>query len=870
MAARLILSILLLMMASVTILATESWADDPPAGAEVGKPSAQDLEFFEKKIRPVLVDKCYSCHSAKAEKVRGSLLLDTREGLLAGGDNGPAIVPGDPDSSPLIQAVRYTKKEFAMPPAKSGGKLPDSVIKDFEEWVRRGASDPRTGISNKTVKKDIYADARKWWAYQPLTKPSVPTTNDAGWAYGDIDRFIATAWQAKGLKPVKDADPATLLRRVTFDLTGLPPTPEAQQKFLVDWKSNSNHQEVFARLVDQLLASPQFGEHWGRHWLDVARYAESCGKDVNITYPHAWRYRDYVVDSLNKDKPFDRFLKEQIAGDLMPTKDDKERAERLIATGFLAIGAKSINEQNPAQFAVDQADEIIDTVSQSVLGLTVSCARCHDHKFDPIPQRDYTALLGIFLSTDVKYGTPGGVAGRNAGTMMELPDNIDLPIVYKGMTSEERKKKEERLTALQTELREAFADRSKAKNEQAGFTVVRITTQIAAIQMELASTHADGSPKALAMGVGEKSTTAPRLFGPPGKGPPGKMPPGPGRRPNPFPTISDSPLFARGEVDKPTSKVPRGTLTYLSGNEALKIGKTESGRKQLADWLIDQPLTARVMANRAWHWLFGRGLVASVDNFGLSGEAPSHPELLDYLADNFKSNGWSIKKLVRSMVLSHTYQLAGTKDERNYEVDPDNKLAWRHAPRRLEAEAIRDAMLLASGNLELKPPLASMIGKAGDGPIGGPRFQAISEGQLINADEPHRSLYLPAARTLAPIMLSTFDVPDGTIVQGARESTNVPGQALFLLNSNFTKEQSQSLADRLLKAHVGTGLEKFTERFTLATQLVYGRMPTREESELARNYLVKVNANSSKTQARSAWTSLCRGLFASAEFRIVE
>lgn len=864
------------LIASVALVSLAQWthADDPSDDGEAQKLSAQDVEFFEKKIRPVLIEKCYSCHSAKAEKVRGGFLLDTRAGLLAGGDNGPAVVPGDVDSSPIIQAIRYTKKEYAMPPEKAGGKLADAVIHDFEEWVKRGAPDPRAGKSNKAVKKDIAQEARKWWAYQPLQQPAVPTV-PGSWATTGIDRFIQATRESKGLQPVSDADPATLLRRVTFDLTGLPPTTAAQQKFLADWKQNSNLQAVYAQVVDELLASPRFGEQWGRHWLDVARFGESCGKDVNVTYPHAWRYRDYVIQSLNSDKPYDRFLQEQLAGDLLPAQDDKQRAEHLIATGYLALGARSINEQNPTQFVVDQVDEMIDTVSQSLMGITVACARCHDHKFDPIPQKDYTAWAGIFLSTDVKYGTSGGVASRNAGTLIELPADAEVPIVAKGMTSEERKKKEGELTKLKEELRTAISERSSAKNEQAGFSVVRIATQLAKIQIDLNSTHVDGSPKPLAMGVGEKPVAAAgagRLFPgkmAPGKGAPGKDGMGPGRRPLPFNTIGDSPLFARGEVNKPTERVPRGTLTFFS-NTPLKINKNESGRKQLAQWIIEQPLTSRVMVNRTWHWLFGRGLVASVDNFGLSGETPSHPELLDYLAQQFKANGWSMKKLIRSIVLSHTYQLASTSSSTWMETDPDNKYLWRHTPRRLEAESIRDAMLSASGVLDLKPPPASLIGRAGDGPIGGPRISALTEGQLLNTEGNYRSIYLPAARNVAPIMLATFDHPDGSIVQGARETTNVPSQALFLLNSDFVKHQAEKLAASLLSKYPGTGLDKFNDRFTLATQLTYGRAPTKAESDLARNYLVKSKANTGTASAKIAWTSLCRTLFASAEFRMLE
>ncbi|MEQ1851241.1 MAG: DUF1549 domain-containing protein, partial [Chthoniobacteraceae bacterium] len=376
------------------------------------RPTAEQIDFFEKKIRPVLSDKCYKCHSEKSDKVKGGLLLDTREGIRRGGDSGPAVVPGDLKESILIEAIQYTNKDFAMPPEKSGGKLPDAVIKDFEAWVKMGAPDPREG-SGKIVKKYSKEDAKKWWAFQPPQAPAVPQPRNAAWAHGDVDRFLLSAIEAKGVKPVGDADAATMLRRIHFDLTGLPPSPREVGEFFNDWKTagtdKAKQQAVLARWVDKLLASPQFGERWGRHWLDVARYAESSGKDVNIAFPHAWRYRDYVIASFNEDKPYDQFLREQIAGDLLPASSDARRAQQLVATGFLAIGPKGLNEQNPRQFCLDLADEQVDTVSQAILGVTISCARCHDHKFDPISQREYYALAGIFLSTDTKYGTATSV-----------------------------------------------------------------------------------------------------------------------------------------------------------------------------------------------------------------------------------------------------------------------------------------------------------------------------------------------------------------------------------------------------------------------------------------------------------------------------
>ncbi len=416
--------------------------------------------FFEAKIRPVLAEKCYSCHSAQAEKVKGELLVDTRAGTLRGGENGPAIVPGDLGKSLLITAMRWQDADTGMPPKNKGGKLPESVIADFEQWVKMGAPDPREGASTVAKAYDPVA-AKSWWAYQPMTKPAVPQPKDAGWAKTNIDRFILAKLEEKNLKPVADADAATLTRRLYLDLSGLPPPPGATAN------------------VDQLLNSRQFAERWARHWLDVARFAETTGRDVNVTMPEAWRYRDYVIDAFHADKPFDQFIREQIAGDLLPDSGDADRAKKLIATGFLAVGPKPLNGTDPRQFAVDLADEQIDTVSQAFMGMTVSCARCHDHKFDPISQKDYTALAGILLSTETRFGTVGGVQGRNASTLVEIPASAGLkkidrrvdPAVYAQKKAEYDKIVARRDAAL------AARRGGGGSDQMSSFDVVRLITR---------------------------------------------------------------------------------------------------------------------------------------------------------------------------------------------------------------------------------------------------------------------------------------------------------------------------------------------------------------------------------------------------------
>ncbi|MCA9086517.1 MAG: DUF1549 domain-containing protein, partial [Planctomycetaceae bacterium] len=415
--------------------------------------SQEQLLFFEAKIRPVLVEKCYSCHSDQAGEVQGGLLLDSREGVRRGGDSGAAVVPGNLSASLLISAIRYSNDDLMMPPKDQGGKLPDNVKRDFETWVRMGAPDPRDGPARMVSRYDT-SGARSWWSFQPIISVDPATMmiapQHAAWPQTGIDRFVAAQWDSHGLTPVADAEPLVLLRRLRFDLTGLPPAPEEASEFVVRWEASPQSRDrLLEETVNRLLASHEYAERWGRHWLDIARYAESSGKDVNLVYPHAWRYRDYVIDSFHKDKPFDQFIREQIAGDLMPAGNASQRAEQLIATAFLALGENPINERDPKQFAVDLADDQIAVVSQAFLGVTAACARCHDHRFDPISQRNYTALAGIFLSTETKFGTAGAVGGRNRASLIALPEEANLPIVGAGMSSQESRRKQQMLQRLQ-------------------------------------------------------------------------------------------------------------------------------------------------------------------------------------------------------------------------------------------------------------------------------------------------------------------------------------------------------------------------------------------------------------------------------------
>jgi cytochrome c553 len=869
-------------------------AADAPVGNAPGAnaSSKAGVDFFEKKIRPVLTAQCLSCHSEAEKKRKGGLTLDTREGLLRGGDNGPAVVAGNPDKSLLIRAIRGTDKDVtAMPPKNSGGKLPDSVIRDFEQWVRLGAPDPRGGTGPvtpaKPTKEEAAAAARNWWSFQPVRAPATPAVRDTAWPATDIDRLVLAGLEARGLHPAPDADAVAVLRRLYFDLVGLPPPPEALNPFVQAYASDP--QSAVAAVADKLLASREFGQRWGRHWLDVARYSESTGKDVNIAFPHAWRYRDYVIDAFNADKPYDQFLREQIAGDLLPAKSDRQKAEQQIATGFLAMGAMSLNEMNPRQLAVDIADEQIDTFSQAVLGLTIACARCHDHKFDPVSQKEYTAIAGIFLSTETKYGTPGAVGGRNAGSLITLPKGAEAPIVAKGMTAAERKAKQERLDKLQEELRGVYSGamgaggKAAAKNaaRENGFNILRIITQMSQLRAELASVAEDGSPLPLAMGVADKPASGGGLLG--GRRPFGRlgmmMMGGGFRRSSGFDSIADSPLFGRGEIENPGERVPRGFPTALTHGRAPTIPSSSSGRRELAEWLASEsnPLTARVMSNRVWHWLMGRGIVESVDNFGTTGDKPANQPLLDHLAVQFVKDGWSVKKLIRSIVTSRTYRQAVVRDESVIAADPGNALFGRAEYRRLDAECIRDAMLAAAGKLDTRPQPGSLIAKAGDGPIGGPRFMGISEEKIADADGDFRSVYLPVARNILPESLAVFDFPDPASVNGAREATNVPTQALYLLNGDFSARAAKALAERVIQEHPGQGLDAaFEARLEAAYRLVLSRGPDAEERSAGRLFLRRFSTAANGTTGKrlfgpdpavEAWTALCRALFSAAEFR---
>jgi cytochrome c553 len=785
----------------------------PAAAAAADDPEA----FFEKKVRPVFATHCQNCHSAAAGKTKGGLALDTRDGVRTGGDSGPVIVPGKPDESLLMKAVRHGDKKLKMPPK---GKLPDEMIADLERWVKLGAPDPREPAAAKAATKPVAAGDH--WAFRKPAKTAPPA---AGPGVGEIDQFLRAKLRDAGLKPSPEADRRTLARRLSFDLLGLPPAPEDVETFVNDMRP-----DAYERLVDRLLASPAFGERWGRHWLDVARYGESTGKSVNFNYPTAWRYRDYVVKAFNRDKPYDQFVREQIAGDLLPADGDAAKAEQLVATGFLAIGPKSLNERNRLQFEMDVIDEQIDTLTQAFLGVTVACARCHDHKFDPIPTADYYALAGIFRSTETCYGTVFMVQSQRPSPLITLPKNSDQPAGLEPLSAEGRKALERQLEEIR---RPQQGDRL--------FAFIRQSIVGGNLRSRLDAYESDGAPKLRAMGVRERRRT------------------------------TNSVVYRRGEIDKPGDTVPRGLPTSLG----LKPPAVEngSGRKELAAWLTDpaNPLTARVMVNRVWLHLFGRGLVPTPDNFGAAGTPPTHPELLDWLAVSFVEDGWSVKRLVKRLVTTQAYRQSSKADAAAVAVDPDNHLLWRSAPRRLDAESLRDALLSVSGRLDPVPPKVSPVAQAGEGYArglgggGGPRY---GRGFAPEPRVSGRSVYLPVVRDALPEALALFDAADPSMVVGERPTTTVPSQGLFLLNSPFVLRASDDAAARLL-ALPGDD----AARLRVAYGLFYGRPPTDAEIASGRQFLTDYTATLARTKGGTgpteAWAALCQAMFASAEFLYV-
>jgi hypothetical protein len=1088
------------------------WALWLLAAVNVNGADIAAAEFFEKNVRPLLARQCLTCHSGQSAEPMSGLRLDSREAILKGGRRGPAIVPGKPAESLLLRALRHTDT-LRMPPS---GKLKDADIANVAQWIEMGAPwSDATPVSKSSAPK-------QYWAFVPPRRPEPPSVRNASWAQSPIDRFVLAALEAKGLSPAPPADKRTLIRRATFDLTGLPPTPEEVRAFLDDTSPGA-----FARVIDRLLSSPRYGERWGRHWLDLARYADSNGLDENLVYRHAWRYRDYVIQAFNKDKPYGQFLKEQLAGDLLPepATDDVE-FERWTATGFLSLGAKMLAEDDPVKMEMDIVDEQIDTTARTFMGLTIACARCHDHKFDPISQADYYALAGIFKSSksmenfkvvaqwheyvlaspeqrlklagheaEIQFKNreiarisgpenerlmrearsrvgdyllaaddllryerlplraaaigrkvPGGSTERAAGSFDRgnIPHTLErekpnapnaaaglyfaeyditaaaagdyqldfleeeagggtADILVNGILEQRGKRPVQNREAsidaggwtvvgvvplragrntlrLEHKLRFPYFEALLLTRVPAGVKVPRSVDQVSRqyrlnpgflSQWVEEMRRSQGAPNSVLYAMlafsakgsfagdalaGWTSPAAERFrgFQPQRreelaaryqqlfdeadrawqavlKERPSVPEPKPERnavkqepgltdprveafrelsyaKAGPFAVapdmrqyynesakaeierlekekkqleqsrpdlpramgvgenvaIADVPIHIRGSHWTLGNMVPRGFPNVLAGDHQPPIPPGQSGRLQLAEWLArpEHPLTSRVMANRIWRWHFGRGIVPSVDNFGRLGEPPTNQPLLDWLAVRFVEQGWSVKQMHRTIMLSSTYQMSSTYDAKAAEVDPENTLLWRANRRRLEAESIRDAVTSVTGVLDLKEGGTILSYKDRE------YVSNTSRRGGADYDLPRRAVYLPVVRSSMYEMFQAFDLPDPATSNGDRNATVIAPQALFMMNATLVLKATHAMAEKLL---ADTGLDD-AGRVRQAYERAFARPPSGKDVDRALTFVAQVEkaleAHESDPAKRHvlAWQSFCKALIASNEF----
>lgn len=791
---------------------------------------ADDMTFFESRVLPLLRSRCYECHSHEG-KIKGGLALDLKSGWQTGGDTGPAIVPGNPDRSLLIQAVRYADPDREMPPK---GRLAAGEIEVLEKWVAMGAPDPRTSAVAARESNTIDIDSgRKFWAFGPVQNVEAPAVRHASWPLDAVDLFILAKLEDAALQPAPDASGYTWLRRVSLDLTGMPPTLEDLQSFAADPSPDARR-----RMVDRLLQSKAFGERWARHWLDLTGYADQIGTSNSVFAEHAWRYRDYVVDAFNSDKPFDRFIREQIAGDLLPFATPQERSANITATGFLVLGDVEIVNVDKLKMEHDLVDQQVSKVGTAFLGMTLGCVRCHDHKFDPIAQQDYYAMAGMFRSTDSTYKTDNGV--------WSSVNKTDLP-----ETAEQKSRREKAFAAHQASIGALENDRAAASKEKAAIDS-QITQAAAEARPGLEKKRDELAARIASIkGALEHARffapTAPKAFAV-------------HDRENP----ADMRITIRGNPYALGDTVRRSVLRVASWAQVPPIPANQSGRVQLADWLADprNPLTARVTVNRIWQKLFGEGLVRSVDYFGTRGESPTHPELLDHLAARFIRGGWSQKQLIRSLVLSRAYRMSSAHNALAMQRDPDNRLLWRMNRQRLDAEAIRDSMLSISGQLirsaggtalplEYPENVTSLSPRAVNPP-------AFKFSKMRPVQDFERTIYLPVIRTAtqpgSAKLRDVFDFTQPAQIAGKRAETAVPTQALFLLNSDLLRARATELAKDLAQSTPNCG-----ERLEALWLRVLSRPITMAERDDASRFLASLSPD-------QAWTELCHALLSSNEF----
>jgi hypothetical protein len=833
------------------------------AGALPAATPEEGVAFFEKRVRPLLAEHCYECHGAK--KAKGNLRLDSRDGWLKGGDSGTALLPGKPDDSLLIKGIRHWDKDFKMPPEKP---LLPAQVADLIEWVKLGAPDPRTNAPAATASaaaKPTYGisleEGRKHWAYQPVKPQPLPKLKDKTWPRNEVDHFTLARMEKAGVTPAPDADPRTLIRRLTFDLTGLPPTPEETEAFVKQCGAGGKDSALriphsaWASAVDRLLASPHYGERWGRHWLDVVRYADTCGNASDYPVPQAYKYRNYVIKAFNEDKPYDRFIREQLAGDLLNAKLETPNPELVVAPGYLAIARHFGGGKGEPHLTIEDA---IENTGRAFLGLSLSCARCHDHKFDPISSPDYYALYGIFGSTTFPH--PGSEGMNRPKDLVTLGSKSEVEAATKAW--------KEQLAALDADVKKAeaakaVADKLPAESPDKKGKVDEATKAIAAAKAKHKQLT-ETVPYELAYAVADSGKPA------------------------------NARLHVRGDPARPGEEIPRRFIQVLGG-QPLPKDCGNSGRLDLANWIADSanPLTARVLVNRLWQHHFGRGLVTTPNDFGTRGQAPTHPELLDFLAHKFVESGWSVKAMHRLILTSRTWQLAsgaeavaentapiekrtgfaalfsGSKSKSspasvfatNATKDPNNLLWWRAERRRLDAESIRDALLFVSGDLD-----ESVGGAHPFPPVHTWGFTQHNQ-FFANYDNRQRTVYQMQQRLRKHPFLALFDGADPNSSTATREPSTTPLQSLFMMNDKFAHEQAAKFAARMQQGEPDEARQ--VERAFLA---LYARPPQADELKMATDYLAQFREKlaAKKLPADQAWASLSRALLGANEFLYVD
>jgi len=783
----------------------------------VSNPTSEQVAFFESKIRPLLVDRCYDCHSADADELGGSLLLDSRKGIVVGGDTEPPVIPSDPDQSLIIRAVSYSDVKLRMPPDE---KLSVDEIESLKAWIAMGAPDPRDENTVQTHKNRTAIDwvaGRDFWSLRPITMPNLPTVRNVQWPSSDLDRFILSRIESSGLEPTIDADKRTLIRRATFDLIGLPPTTTEIDAFI-----NDSSPDSFAKLVDRLLSSRHYGERWGRYWLDVVRYSDTAGDNSDFPIPQMIRYRDWVIDAFNRDLPYDDFVQHQLAGDLLPYDSVDDKFEKTIATGYIASARRfgSRVDDYPQHLTIE---DTLDNVGRAFLAATINCARCHDHKFDPLSNEDYYALYGIFQST--RYPWPGIELEQKQRDLIPLVDDDTARVAQDMKSTEEQRLSEiaELLETKRNETKEGSDERKEADKlwDDAKSTADMFSKTPLAFEQAYAVCDAK--------------------------------------------IIEDSALQIKGNPSKLGDVIPRRFLSVLGGQTLRPDDKT-SGRLQLAQWIVDpnNPLAMRVIVNRIWLHHFGSGLVATPNDFGRQGKPPTHPELLDWLASTFRESGYSIKSLHRTIMLSHTYRLSSRLSDIAADQDPTNQSLTAFPRRRLDAEAIRDTVLSLGGSLDLSRPGVHPFPPQAEW-----KFTQHNPFKAVFASN-HRSVYLMTQRTQRHPFLAIFDGPDPSVSTPQRLTSTTPIQSLYFLNDPVVHEQATLFARRIMDSS-----DNDAQRLSFAFRSALGREPRADEIKDSLAFLEQtrrgaLSESENGESIETAWQAMVRVIFRLNEFVYVD